>query len=217
MPPARESSEYGNPAGTAAEARLAPLRRAAEELEETVLRYLHEHPDGTDEHTLLGALRAAGAPLPEGSLSDSLVLFQCHFLLFHALYRLRDRLRADAEAELEFGPLRIALRPYAAGDTGLADADPLRAYYLDLENLVGTSAKDVEDLLGGFWRRYQAFDGRGEALSVLGLEADADWPAVRARYKRLAMRHHPDRGGDGETLQAIHAAMATLRACYTGE
>lgn len=194
--------------------RLAPLQRAAAELEEAVLAQLHGAPEGLSEHALLGALREAGAPLPEGSLSDSLVLFQCHFLLFNALYRLRDRLRGDGVAELEFGPLRIALRPYEEGDVGLVGQDPLRTYYLDLENLLTTSAADVEDLLSGFWRRYEAVDRRGEALGTLGLDADADWPAVRERYRRLAMRHHPDRGGDGETLQAIHEAMSTLRACY---
>lgn len=209
-----DASDAGAMEGGREDPRRAPLHRAAAELEAAVFARLTEAPTGWAEHSLLKALRRDGAPLPDGPLSDPLVLFQCHFLLFHALYRLRDRLRQEGRAELVFGPLAIALEPYGAGTEALAGEDPLRRYYLDLENLLSTSAEDVEALLDGFWRHYGAFDGRDEALAVLGLEADADWPAVRARYKRLAMRHHPDRGGDGETLQAIHEAMSTLRACY---
>lgn len=195
--------------------RLGALRDAVAALEEAVLTVLESEPEGLGEHALLGRLREAGAPgLPPGPLGDSLVLFQSHFLLFHALYRLRDRLRGDGRADLAFGPLRIALGPYVPARPGLVDADPLRDYYLALENLLATTEADVEALLNGFWRRFEAAEGRAEALAVLGLEADADWTEVKGRYRRLAMAHHPDRGGDEERLREIHAAMATLEACY---
>ena len=45
---------------------------------------------------------------------------------------------------------------------------------------------------------------------ILGVAHDstpADW---KRAYRRLAMRHHPDRGGDPARLQAIHAAMPIL-------
>jgi len=40
--------------------------------------------------------------------------------------------------------------------------------------------------------------------------ADADDDAILRQYRRLAMRHHPDRGGERARLQAINAAMAIL-------
>lgn len=55
-----------------------------------------------------------------------------------------------------------------------------------------------------------------EALDVLGLAWPVTREAVRARYKELAKRHHPDaNGGDRsaeERLKTINLAYATLRA-----
>ena len=45
----------------------------------------------------------------------------------------------------------------------------------------------------------------------------ADFPAVKRRYHALALEHHPDRGGDGDTLREINAAMAVLQKCYRGK
>lgn len=33
---------------------------------------------------------------------------------------------------------------------------------------------------------------------------------IKRHYRRLAMRHHPDRGGDKAQLQIINAAMEAL-------
>lgn len=45
-----------------------------------------------------------------------------------------------------------------------------------------------------------------------------DLNALKAEYKRLAMQHHPDRGGDTATMQAINAeydaAFARLKVAY---
>ena len=60
--------------------------------------------------------------------------------------------------------------------------------------------------------------GRDEmrALDVLELDADADFDAVRAAYRRLAKASHPDlKPGDSEAaarFQAIQAAYDVLRA-----
>jgi len=54
------------------------------------------------------------------------------------------------------------------------------------------------------------------ALDVLELEADADFEAVRAAWRRLAKANHPDiRPGDAEAaarFQAVQAAYEVLRA-----
>lgn len=35
---------------------------------------------------------------------------------------------------------------------------------------------------------------------ALGVEKDADENAIKKAYKKLALKHHPDRGGDGEVV-----------------
>lgn len=60
-----------------------------------------------------------------------------------------------------------------------------------------------------------------DALRVLGLSWPVTLAAVKARYKELAKRHHPDaNGGDRsaeERLKAINLAYATLRTQLAGE
>ncbi|NIV37905.1 MAG: DnaJ domain-containing protein, partial [Anaerolineae bacterium] len=86
----------------------------------------------------------------------------------------------------------------------------LRDYYLDLSQLEGMDAQRVADLIAQFWTRHQAQDARADALATLGLRDPVDAPTIKQTYRRLAMRHHPDRGGDAAQLQAIHQAMQTL-------
>lgn len=173
---------------------------------------LQRHPQGLSEHELLQSLREADEEaLGAARLDDSLNLFQTHFILFHTLYRLRERLLADGDATLWIHALRIQLLPLdKADDQALGGHDPLCDYYLDWSNLEQTSAADVEAMLGRFWRRYVRQDHRAEALRVLELDAGADEGTIRDQYRRLAMRHHPDRGGDTPTLQAINEAAALL-------
>lgn len=47
---------------------------------------------------------------------------------------------------------------------------------------------------------------------VLGIEPGASMDEVRAAYRRLAMQHHPDRGGGPEEFQRVKAAFEALRA-----
>jgi len=54
-----------------------------------------------------------------------------------------------------------------------------------------------------------------KALAVLGLAPVATWAEIKARYKRLVKRYHPDaNGGDRqaeERLKVINQAYSTLR------
>lgn len=45
-----------------------------------------------------------------------------------------------------------------------------------------------------------------DSFSTLGLSVEADAEAVKSAYKRLALEHHPDKGGDGEVFKAVHMA-----------
>lgn len=178
--------------------------------DELLQEILASSPDGLSEYELLNSLRQKGQTgLPE-NFSDHLVLFRTHFLLFHSLYRLRDRLWRAQQAHLEIGPLSIRLLPYSRAEAGLAAHDPLREYYLDLTQLELMTEQRVDELLAGFWIRLQNSDQRAGALAELGLQDPVDDATIKQRYRELAMRHHPDRGGEQETLQTINAAMSVL-------
>jgi DnaJ-domain-containing protein 1 len=51
---------------------------------------------------------------------------------------------------------------------------------------------------------------RQQALKVLGLPPNATPLQIKRRYRALAKRHHPDRGGDQKQMQRIIAAYELL-------
>ncbi len=189
-----------------------------QDLADQALELLRAAPEGLGEYALIQGLRARHSThLPRLALSDRLVLFRTHFLLFNALYRLRDRLWHERSGNLVIQPLCIRLLPYAQGHQGLDEADPLRAYYLDTRHLRETTAHDVEALLESFWTRMHGGEERQAALALFELdERDGriDLPRIRRRYRELVSLHHPDRGGSTSRLQSINRAMEILRRYY---
>ncbi|WP_017940566.1 MULTISPECIES: DNA-J related domain-containing protein [unclassified Thioalkalivibrio] len=197
-------SEAGGTAGSPVDAALL----------ERVLEYLRARSSGMTEHTLIAQLREAGIePFAGARLQEPLSLFQTHFLLFHCLYRLRDRLAGEGEwLRIHCLDIGIESMPHTPGSSGAwggampALQDPLRAYYLDLDRLDSMDAAAVETLLGEFWMRLGRDQKREQALAVLELADPVDAAAIQRQYRRMAQRHHPDRGGDTATLQRINAA-----------
>ncbi len=61
-------------------------------------------------------------------------------------------------------------------------------------------------------RRYDA-DGSADALDfygVLGVRKDASLEEIRRAYRKLVIKHHPDKGGDPENFQGITRAYDAL-------
>lgn len=46
--------------------------------------------------------------------------------------------------------------------------------------------------------------------SILGVTKDATWPQIKTAFRKLAMQHHPDKGGDAATFRKIRAAFELL-------
>lgn len=185
------------------------------ELMEQLLDLLHQVPDGLSEHQLIRRLRAQHCThIPQLPLADKLVLYRTHFVLFNALYRLRDRLWQERRAHLEISPLLIRLLPWQEGVQGLTGHDPLRSYYLDEAHLRDTTERDVEHLLQSFWTRMHGGEERQAALELFDLDARADYATIRLRYRQLVSQHHPDRGGSTARLQSINKAMEILERYY---
>merc|ERR1719487_2164872 len=66
-------------------------------------------------------------------------------------------------------------------------------------------------------RSFSAFPGQRApdspccAYTELGLGRDASPDEVKRAYKKLAMQHHPDRGGNAEKFKAVTRAYEVLR------
>lgn len=188
------------------------------ELTEQVHQILSHATDGLSEYQLLRTLRDGhSSHIPNLPLSDHLVLFRSHFLVFNALYQLRDQLNQNQQAHLQIDPLCIALLPYAQGEQALAHSDSLRSYYLDLGNLRDTDEQEVERLLTSFWTRMHGGEEKRAALELFELEKSnqpISASVVKLRYRQLVAQHHPDRGGSTERLQSINLAFEILQRYY---
>ncbi len=172
---------------------------------------LRQQRAGISEYDLLKHLQRQGFFVFTGSGAMSpYEIFQAHFLLYHALYRLRDRMLDTQQAWLEIDVLKIRLLPYRQGSEAMVSADKLRDYYLDLGNMRDTSEDQVYELLASFWNRLGRNEKRHDALAVLGLQDPVDDQTIKQTYRRLVMQHHPDRGGDKVRLQAINSALEIL-------
>lgn len=188
------------------------------ELAEQLLQLLKAAPAGLSEYQLIQQLKSGHCThIPNLPLLDKLVLFRTHFLVFNALYLLRERLWGEQAGFLQISPLCIQLLPYRSGSAGLSEQDPLRDYYLDLRNLRDTDERDVEKLLASFWTRMQGGEEKQAALQLFELD-DApqalDLATIKHRYRQLVSQHHPDRGGSTARLQSINKAMEILERYY---
>ena len=54
-------------------------------------------------------------------------------------------------------------------------------------------------------------DEKRDYYKVLGAERDDSRAEIERRYKRLAVEHHPDRGGDEEQMKTINEAWGVLK------
>lgn len=147
------------------------------------------------------------------ALRDSLLLFRSNFLVMHCLYQLQDEWHYKKCWQLSIHALNIQRLPFVEAvynQSTPAKADPLAAYYLDLSHLK-TSKETVEQLLKQFWQLMISPSQYENDLITLELSPPASWHEIQQQYRRLAMQHHPDKGGDREKFQIITAAFHRLK------
>lgn len=163
------------------------------------------------EHELIKLVQHANLePFCQFDLKQSKPLFNAHFLLKHCLYRLQEQGMRKREFVLEITSVSIKRLPYHSGAYALRPSDPLRSYYLNIDHYFETSEDDVNALLSDFWQRYLLQNDAQAALATLGLEAKADYAAVKQSYRRLAQKNHPDKGGSPSEFVKINAAKEIL-------
>jgi hypothetical protein len=195
-------------------------------LNEVLVSFKPQFAEGISEFELINLLKEAPYQLFNAdALSDSLVLFQTHFILFHALYKLRAHWRAELQGELDICATQIRLlpnveRPIPEDATNLQEAEPLAEYYLNWQNLSDTKHADVEDLLSQFWLKMAGFDDQfsmsdqevADACYTLeiGNRESLDLRLLKQQYRKLQHRYHPDKGGDVAQSQAVLHAYTAL-------
>lgn len=188
---------------------------ALDALQQLLARYLHTG-QACSEYELLRWLQEPQQGIfCAAALSDTHTLFRSHFLLMHCLYRLQQQWAAAQQARLQISALHIQKHPWpAASQLSQPDQhDPLAAYYLDLQQLE-TPEHDIERLLQHFWQQMLQPQREPEDLKILELSAPVTAQQIRLQYRRLAMRHHPDRGGDEQRFRDIQSAYQRLRQRY---
>lgn len=197
------------------------------DLSQDIHQYLQSHPL-TKELDIIRHLQKINR-LPMDVLRSDLSMFRAHFLVFNGLYRLRKQGHDKRAFHLEISALNIQLMPYESSNSqspneshahSVRSTDPLYFFYTDLQQLNQTTTHDVRRLLDLFWQRYIAPEQISDqqklaALSELELSDPVDFNTIKQQYRRLAMRHHPDRGGDKEKLVSINQAMQCLEVYYS--
>lgn len=178
---------------------------------EIVEVYLQEHPQGFKEYDLIDFLNKKHIFHNKNiKKSPSLQIFQKHFLLFHVLYLISEKLIKHKSGSLKISPLLIQKLDHVDAETEIGEFDPLRDYYMDINNMKKATEETVEGLLTSFWEQFLNNDQRKKALDTLGLCDPVDDHEIKSNYHRLANTHHPDKGGDSEKIQAINKAYAAL-------
>jgi DnaJ-domain-containing protein 1 len=182
-----------------------------------ILAILKNHPNGMSEFDILKALKDQ---LPEFSkLADdaNLQLFRQHFLIMNALYQLQSSLWQEENLMLNISALRIHLLSASeiqlSASTSLNDSvdAKLAAYYLDWEEYEKTDEDEVSRLLNSFYKGISLPGNRDSALKTLQIDSSNPTKAtIKQQYRKLAQKHHPDRGGDQDAFIGLRQAYEYL-------
>lgn len=169
------------------------------------------------EYELIKQLQASPFHIFEQAIfSSDLALFQTHFIVHNALYRIRDIGLSNGQFDIDILPTNIrliALNPSNSNSLAIAvtpELIKLRAYYLDWQNFHQTEESDVFELLDNFWHRFSNLalptvskQSLSHALSYFQFSELPDKPTLKQKYKTLSQQYHPDKGGSVNAFQEL--------------
>lgn len=147
-------------------------------------------------------------------------LFKRNFLIMNALYQLQTELYPEQWLQVE--AMSIHLFPAMSDGKVAHEIDtshPLREYYLDWCNYQ-VEEDEVKRLLNEFWSSYRRYLGgsgtatmdRIQALKLFELSESATAKEIRKQWRKLAMKHHPDRAtGNADKFRVMCEAWNILR------
>ncbi|RBP79434.1 molecular chaperone DnaJ [Marinomonas rhizomae] len=182
-----------------------------------ILAILKNHPNGMSEFDILKELKIQLTEFSQLADDPNLQLFRQHFLIMNALYQLQSSLWQEESLMLNISATRIHI--LSAAQITLSDSTSLNnsvdaklaAYYLDWEEYEKTDADEVSRLLNSFYKGISLSGNRDSALKTLHIDNSHPTKAtIKQQYKKLAQKHHPDRGGDQEIFIGLRQAYEYL-------
>lgn len=196
---------------------LEEIKQRLSQLKKPVLELINQH-QSLSEHELISYLQAPPYELiNKDTFKHNDALFCTHFLIRHLLYKIQDDFYKQKKASLHIDTKLIQKRPYEDANTQQlhTDSASLRAYYLDTAELLKMDTKEVESLLNSFWKKFISYQQADSSLACLGLNSGTNLTEIEQAYRKLAMQHHPDKGGDGGEFAKINQAYQHLKRCYS--
>ncbi|MDU0355258.1 DNA-J related domain-containing protein [Paraglaciecola aquimarina] len=187
-------------------------------LQDILQNILLNCPVGLSEYDLLKLLQSAPySVFTTQNLQQPLILFQTHFIIFNALYQVRDLWIAEQVGILHISCMSIRVEPWQPGKAGLQIQDKLREYYLNWQHLAETDQQAVKKLLDSFWQGMTSPVNRGDltmpkeqALRVLELAEVGSGKELKKQYRKMLHKHHPDKGGCNKQTRLLHQAYESL-------
>ncbi|MDA0148487.1 DNA-J related domain-containing protein [Vibrio sp. LaRot3] len=184
-----------------------------------ILEILRKQPSGWKVHLLAAHLIELDL-MPVLDERPEKDLFKRNFLIMNALYQLQETLYPDSWVQVE--AMSISLHGCRGSHVAhvIDMQDPLREYYTQWSNYEAEEG-EIKRLLNEFWTRYRDFVGgnaanqldRNKALSLFELDRDASDGEIRKRWRKLALKWHPDReNGNSERFRVLCEAWNVLRA-----
>jgi hypothetical protein len=85
-------------------------------------------------------------------------------------------------------------------------ADNIAAIAATLEAMRAIERHGGGAILDRVFEGFVALPAPEQWFTILGVSAQASSDEIEDAYRRLAMKHHPDRGGDGQEMARINAA-----------
>ncbi|RQW64802.1 DNA-J related domain-containing protein [Vibrio viridaestus] len=183
-----------------------------------IFEVLKSTRDAWKVHTLSQRLHELGyvSTLDEIPEKD---VFKRNFLIMNGLYQLQEILIPEYWLQVEAMNIQLFGSVHSSR-TDIDTHDPLREYYLEWQNYDATEG-EVKRLLNEFWKHYQRYVGssgaelsidRKRALELFELDSQATSEEIRKRWRKLALKWHPDRsGGNSETFRVLCEAWNLLR------
>ena len=89
-------------------------------------------------------------------------------------------------------------------------ADNLAAIAATLDAMRAIDRHGGAEILDRAFTGFTALPSPEQPFQILGVSADASMEEIKDAHRRLAMKHHPDRGGSNEEMARINAAYEAM-------
>ncbi|NVK25119.1 MAG: DnaJ domain-containing protein [Gammaproteobacteria bacterium] len=201
-------------------------------LDDAILKLLDD--SSLSEFELIKALQSPPFQIfNQHVFEDEMSLFQTHFAVYNTLFRLRDLGREHKLFDIDILPTKITKTYITKSGESTSEhskilpsdepeTEKLREYYLDWNNFHQTTHENLQDMLTNFWKKVTTHINQpqleqaeqSELLNILELQQLPSETKLKTHFRKLCLKHHPDKGGDHKKFQQILFAYQTLLQQY---